>query len=142
MAKIFSSKGIWDNGIFLIRIVTAFFIYRHSRELFNIHDLISFLTDTKFPFPVFSGYAAKIIEFGGAILLALGLFTRFVTPLLIIVMGGVIYTINGGSIFDGEHPFLFALLFAVFFFIGPGKWSLDYLFFDKNRESDTLLKKL
>jgi putative oxidoreductase len=37
-----------------------------------------------------------------------------------------------GKIFtDSQHPFLFALLAAVFFFNGPGPWSLDYHFFKR-----------
>lgn len=131
MTKIFTSNGTWDNGIFIIRIVVAFYIFRHSLELFDMHILIKFLKEINFPFPVFSGYAAKIIEFIGSILLAAGLFTRFITPLLIAVMAGVIYTMSEGDIFNGELPFLFSLHFALFFFIGPGKWSLDYLLFDK-----------
>jgi uncharacterized membrane protein YphA (DoxX/SURF4 family) len=44
-----------------------------------------------------------------------------------ITMAGVIYTMNGGDIFNGELAFLYFLMFATFFFTGPGKWSLDYL---------------
>lgn len=131
MAKVFTSNGTWNNGVFIIRIAVAFYIFRHSLELFDIHILIKFLTEINFPFPVFSGYAAKIIEFAGSILLAVGLFTKFITPLLITIMVGAIYTMSQGDIFNGELPFLFALHFALFFFIGPGKWSLDYLLFDK-----------
>lgn len=131
MAKVFTSNGTWNNGVFIIRIAVAFYIFKHSLELFDIQILIKFLTEINFPFPVFSAYTAKIIEFVGAILLAVGLFTKFITPLLITIMVGVIYTMSGGDIFNGELPFLFALHFALFFFIGPGKWSLDYLLFDK-----------
>lgn len=131
MAKVFTSNGTWNNGVFIIRIAVAFYIFRHSLELFDMHILIKFLTEINFPFPVFSGYVAKIIEFAGSILLAVGLFTKFITPLLITIMVGVIYTMSQGDIFNGELPFLFALHFALFFFIGPGKWSLDYLLFDK-----------
>ena len=131
MAKVFTSNGTWNNGVFIIRIAVAFYIFKHSLELFDIQILIKFLTEINFPFPVFSAYTAKIIELVGAILLAVGLFTKYKTPLLITVMVGVIYTMSGGDIFNGELPFLFALHFALFFFIGPGKWSLDYLLFDK-----------
>jgi putative oxidoreductase len=137
MTKLFSSRPIWNHGILLVRLFAGWFIIRHSLELFNpdsMKQLLDFLTSTKFPFPIFSGYAAKIIEFAGGILLAIGFLTRWVTPLLMIVMAGVIYTMNGGNIFDGEHAFLFLLLFALFFFQGPGQWSLDYWFFDKGKQ--------
>lgn len=126
MAKIFTASGVWPNGIVLIRILTGYFIFRYSLELFNIGGLLDFLKESGFPFPVFSGYAAKIIELVGGICLILGLFTRWVTPFLMLTMAGVIYTMNRGNIFQGELPFLFLLLFAVFFICGPGKWSLDH----------------
>ena len=131
MSKILSTKGAWNIGILLVRLMVAFYIFRYSRELFNIKDLLQFLTDIKWPFPVFSGYAAKIIELAGSILLALGLFTRIASVFLMIVMAGVIYTMNKGNIIDGEHAALFFLLFAFFCFAGPGKYSLDYLLFDR-----------
>lgn len=126
MTKVFDANGVWRNGITIVRVLTGWLIFRYSWELFNIGGLIDFLTDVKFPFPVFSAYAAKIIELLGGLLLILGLFTKWITPLLAITMLGVIYTIHKGNFYEGEHPLLFLLLFAVFFFNGPGKISLDY----------------
>lgn len=126
MAKLFSSTGVWPPGLALIRIITGWLIFRYSWELFHIDALLDFLKDIKFPFPVFSGYAAKLIEFAGGICLMLGLFTRWVTPLLMITMAGVIYTVHKGNIYEGEHPLLFLLLFAIFFLVGPGQWSVDH----------------
>jgi putative oxidoreductase len=34
---------------------------------------------------------------------------------------------NGEIAGEAEHAFLFLLVFAAFFFIGSGKWSLDYM---------------
>jgi putative oxidoreductase len=126
MSKLFGSNGVWDNGIAIVRVLTGWLIFRYSWELFHITGLIDFLTQVKFPFPVFSGYAAKIIEFVGGIFLMLGLLTRWITPLLMITMAGVIYIMHQGNIYEGELPFLFLLLFAGFFFRGAGKWSLDH----------------
>ena len=134
MTKLFSSRPFWNLGTLIVRIFAGWFIIRHSLEIFSsdqTKQLLDFLVSVKFPFPIFSGYAAKIIELVGGAMLIAGFLTRWVTPLLIIVMAGVIYTMNGGSIFDGEDPFLFLLLFALFFFQGPGQWSLDYWLFDK-----------
>lgn len=126
MVKLFSTVGVWPNGLTLVRVITGWLIFRYSRELFHINDLLNFLTEIKFPFPVFSGYAAKIVELIGGICLILGLFTRWVTLPLMLTMAGVIYTTANGNVYEAELPFLFLLLFAVFFFGGPGKWSLDY----------------
>lgn len=121
------SPQVEEIGFAIVRVFAGFFIFRYGRELFYIDDLLKFLSDVKFPFPVFSGYAAKIIELVGGIALMLGLGVRWVTIPLICVMCGVIYLTAGGSIFEGELCFLFILLFAAFFFKGGGKWSLDHL---------------
>lgn len=126
MFKVFDANRVWSNGIVVVRVLTGWLIFRYSWELFNIGGLIDFLTDVKFPFPVFSAYAAKLIELVGGIFLILGLFTKWITPLLILTMLGVIYTMHHGNFYEGEHPLLFLLLFATFFFNGPGKLSVDY----------------
>lgn len=120
------SNEVAEIGLAVIRVFAGLFIARYGRELFHIADLLDFLENEKFPFPVFSGYAAKIIELAGGVMLMLGLATRWITPPLIAVMAGVIYLTAHGSIFEGEVAFLFLLLFAVYFFLGGGKWSIDY----------------
>lgn len=114
-------------GMTIIRILTGWFIFRYGRELFQIDGLLDFLKTKNLPFPIFLGYAAKIIELVGGIFLMIGLFTRWVTPLLIVVLCGVIYTTTQGSIFDAELPILFILLFTVFLINGAGQWSIDHL---------------
>ncbi len=126
MAKLFSAKNLPVLGMTIIRLFTGYYIYRYGLELFNIDGLLDFLKKENIPFPVFTGYAAKIIEFVGGVCLIIGLFTRWVTPPLMVVMYGVIYTTAHGSIFEGEFPFLFMLLFGVFFINGAGPWSVDH----------------
>ena len=120
------SPQVEEIGFAIVRVLGGFFIFRYGRELFHIDDLLNFLRDVKFPFPVVTGYTAKIIELVGGIALMLGIGVRWVTIPLICVMYGVIYVTAHGSIFEGELCFLFMLLFAVFFFKGGGKWSLDH----------------
>lgn len=126
MAKIISANPVWQNGISIVRILTGWFIFRYSWEIFHIQELLRFLEEAKMPFPVISGYAAKGVEFIGGICLMLGLFTRWITIPLIAVMIGVIVLTAHGNIYEGELCFLYILLFAIFFFEGPGKWSLDH----------------
>lgn len=126
MIKILSSQPVWQSGSSVIRIITGCLIFRYGLELFQIGELIKFLEEAKVPFPAFSGYAAKLIELVGGAFLVLGFLTRIITPLLIAVMIGVIVITAHGSIFEGELAFLYILLFALFFFQGAGKWSIDY----------------
>lgn len=120
----------------MVRIFTAIMIIPFGHELFDdrkMNELTGFLSSIEFPFPVPAGYLSKVIEFFGGILLAAGLFTRIITIPLMIVMAGVVYTMAGGNIFNGNLPFLFLLLFFTFFLVGPGKWSLDYALFDRKK---------
>lgn len=96
-------------------------------------DLVSFLAEKNIPSVLI--YAAKVIELAGSFLIAVGLFTSFITPPLMITMAGVIYSMNDGDIFKGELPFLYILIFLALFFVGSGKLSLDYILFDKKRNT-------
>ncbi|KYP15346.1 DoxX family protein [Flavihumibacter sp. CACIAM 22H1] len=125
MTNFFSGPGFVPAGITLVRALTGWLIFRHSLELFDINGLIDFLRQAKVPLPAFSAYTAKLIELVGGIFLILGLFTKWITPLLMLIMLGVIATMHHWNFYEGEHPLLFLLLFAAFFFYGPGPWSLD-----------------
>ena len=51
----------------------------------------------------------------------------FAAVALAITMAVICFVMGKGRIFtDDQHPFLFILLAAVFFFLGAGKWSLDH----------------
>jgi putative oxidoreductase len=51
-------------------------------------------------------------------------------------MAIICFGIGKGRVFmEDQHPFLFILLAFVFFFTGPGKWSLDYLLFERRSYS-------
>jgi uncharacterized membrane protein YphA (DoxX/SURF4 family) len=41
-----------------------------------------------------------------------------------------------GHVLSGDSAFLLLLIFLHFFFTGPGKWSLDNLFFTKKKIVD------
>ena len=143
--KLFTSNPLWPGGIFIVRIFTGIMIIPHGQELFDANrmkEMFSFLNDIKFPLATPLGYLAKISEFFGGILIIAGLFTRIVTIPLMITMCVVIKIMGGGNIFNDTSATLFFLLFLGIFFTGPGKWSLDYLLFDrKNKLKNPELQK-
>jgi putative oxidoreductase len=131
-----SSKGVWSNGIFIVRIFTAVMIIPHGMEIFDnkgMTDLSVFLSESHIPAAHILSYVAKISELLGGVLIAVGLFTKYITIPLIISMAVVIYVMGQGNIFNSDLAFLFLLLFLALFLSGPGKYSLDYYLFDRKK---------
>lgn len=77
-------------------------------------------------FPAFWGFMAALAEFGGGILLILGLFFR---PALVIMILTMIVAAAGhisGQIDGGPwHATEMGTVFLALFLLGPGRYSLD-----------------
>ncbi len=77
--------------------------------------------------------AAGIMEFGGGLLLALGLVTPFAAAALIAVMVAAVITVHwtkGVWATDGGYEYNLVLASVAFLLAagGPGAWSLDHAF--------------
>src|SRR5688572_7741804 len=135
-----SPRGLWQNsGIAMIRIILGVFMIYHGWEVFDpgkMNEYSKWLTDIKFPSPRLLAYLGKAIELISGILITVGLFTRLAIIPLAVTMAIICFGIGKGRIFmEDQHPFLFILLAFVFFFTGPGKWSLDYLLFERKSQT-------
>ncbi len=129
----------------LITLLTRFLLaYGFSTPaLLKLNDLKgteAFFTELSIPFPSVFAYIVSGLETLGIVLLILGLFTRYISILLICVMIGAIVFVhlpNGFSVANNgvEIP-LYYLLFLMFLAsYGAGKYSLDRLLFkDSNNE--------
>lgn len=136
MKRFFSPESLWqEGGLLLIRILVGASMLYHGQEVFDtekMHGYTKWLTEMQFPSPVWMAYLGKGSEFLSGLLITLGLFTRIACLSLAVTMSIITFGIGEGRIFMQEqHPFLFVLLSLVFFFVGPGKWSLDYVWFRK-----------
>jgi uncharacterized membrane protein YphA (DoxX/SURF4 family) len=133
-SKIFTSKPVWENGISLIRICTSIMIMVYGIEIFDeatMNDYIKFLTEVGLPSPRFMLTLAKLTELIGGSFLLIGLFSRIVVFPLMITMLTIVWYMSEGNFFNGGTASTFFLLFLLFLFSGSGKFSLDYIFFDK-----------
>jgi putative oxidoreductase len=130
--KLLSVNPVGIDALSIIRVFTGILMLLHGKIVFDSQIMNgmgeSMSKDMGMPFPLLMAYLAKGSEFFGGLFFALGLFTRFVSIPLVITMAVAAFIAHHGEITgDGEHAFLFLLIFVAFFFIGSGKWSVDYL---------------
>lgn len=80
--------------------------------------------------PAFWGFMGGLAEFGGGILIALGIFFRPACILLFITMlvATTSHLKQGDSFSTYSHAVELAIVFFSLFFTGPGRYSLDYNF--------------
>lgn len=102
----------------------------------NLSGFTSWLDSLGFPFPGLQARAAMFIEVVGGTLLALGLVTRIAaffclgTMLVAVLVGHK----GGGYLITNDPPgreyaLNLAILMVVLILLGPGRYSLDFLFF-------------
>lgn len=138
MRSLFTSKGLWENGLSLIRILVGLMVVYHGKEIFEADKMANYtqwMTDLKFSSPQLMAYLGKGSEFFGGLFLTLGLGTRLALIPLGLTMLAIPFLMGQGKIFmEDQHPFMFFVMCLVFLFNGAGQWSLDYWLFDRKRE--------
>ena len=77
--------------------------------------------------PTFMGLLAALSEFGGGILLILGLFTRPACFFMLstMIVATMMHLKSGDPFLKYSHALEAGILFFSLLFIGPGKFSLD-----------------
>lgn len=132
--QFFSPAGFWQGpALSLARILAGLFMAYHGYEIFDgkkMDDYEKWMGELEYSNPAFMAYLGKGLELASGILLILGLFTRIALLAMAGTMSGICFGLGQGRIFmEDQHPFLFILIAFVLFFTGPGKWSLDHVFF-------------
>jgi uncharacterized membrane protein YphA (DoxX/SURF4 family) len=138
MNKFFSASPLWEQaGLLLVRLTLGVFLVYHGWEIFSDAKMNEYLLWDNFKnsngkLLVYAGKGAELVA---GILFVLGLFTRLASLFTIGTMCYIAFFLGNGIIWNNDqHPFLFVLLALVFFFTGPGRYSLDhYLFKPKSR---------
>ncbi len=106
----------------------------------NFEKTSIWFSDLGIPFATFSAYMVSAIEVTGIILLILGLFTRYISVLMMAVMLGAIFFVHlqhGYSVTNNgiEIPVYYLLFLSIFSSFGAGKLSMDHLLF-KGEENE------
>lgn len=136
-SKILSEEPLWLNFVAFTRPISGALIAYAGLSLFDTEmlksDINYFSNDLQFPSPSIMVYLARSTEFFGGIMLAIGFLTRPISLLLSFTMFTATFTANKGNIFSegGYQSTALFILFVLYFFIGSGKYSLDYLLFNR-----------
>jgi putative oxidoreductase len=120
-------KGV-NIGLLLIRLYGGFAMaFGHGlRKMPPSEGFINGTAEMGFPFPSFFAWMAAFSEFGGGILIAIGLFARPSSFFLGMTMLVAAFIRHGADPFGRQELALFYLVFALLiFFTGPGKYSID-----------------
>lgn len=117
----------WSPRILsVLRIITGFlFLWHGSQKLFDFPHSEKPIEGS---FMVFAG----ILEFGGGILILIGLFTRWTAFILSGMMAVAYFMVHAAGGFlplvnRGELAVLYCFVFFYLFFAGGGSWSVDDL---------------
>jgi putative oxidoreductase len=124
------------KAVAVIRILVGLLIVYHGQEVFNVELMNGYAS-----WETFKGmpattvvYIGKTSELLSGIGITLGLFTRLGSLLAIGTFSFITFFVGHGIFwYEDQHPFMFVLFGLLFFFTGPGSWSLDGLLF-KNRK--------
>ena len=124
-----SNSPIWpDQGLGIVRMIMGGMMIFHGAEIFQPDIMKGYLT-----WDMFNNsngkllvYFGKSTEFLAGLLIGLGLFTRLGSLLAIGTMTVITFFVGHGKFwYEDQHPFMFVLLGAIFFFCGSGGWSMD-----------------
>lgn len=136
-------SNIQSIAILLPRLLIAYGFYETGLTKWgNEANIAQWFAGMNIPLPLLSAYLTSYFELIGAVLLALGLFTRYISlPLIFIIIVAIItvHLPHGFSVANNGYEIpLYYLLFLIFFVaFGGGKISIDYLIKRKMNENIT-----
>lgn len=121
-------------SLLFFRLILAYGFYEPGLNKWNNIEQTAawFENSLNFPYPLINAYLAAVTELAGVVLLTLGLFTRWISFPLMIVMLVAIFAVhwpNGFSVSQNgfEIPLYYLLMLFNLFVFGGGWISLDAL---------------
>jgi putative oxidoreductase len=125
----------YEPGLAIIRIFVGLMMTYHGLEIFDSELMKGYfdwpqIKALPFP-PAVSAYAGKGLEFVTGLMFTFGFLTRIGALLMFLNMTFITFFMGEGRFYyQDQHPFLFAIIAAIFFFTGPVKWSVDQKVFN------------
>ena len=114
--------------LLLIRVVFGVLFFVHGIDkMMNFNNLVN-------NFPSVLGFGsymtltvAIFCEFCCSLFLLAGFLQRLVTIPMIISMGVAFFDVHDAMLPEGELSLIYFIVFIILFFVGPGRYSVDYL---------------
>jgi putative oxidoreductase len=123
-----TGSQVGDAGLLVLRLFTGLsFAFAHGLDkLRDPSKIIGGLTNMGFPAPTLLGWLAILGEFGGGLLLAIGLATRFGAFLVGFTMCVAGLVVHRNDPFQvKELAFAYLAIAIALLLIGPGRYSVD-----------------
>ena len=119
-----------DRALLVLRLAVALVFIAHGHaKLFGFGHagVTGFFASLGIPLPGIAAWCVTLLEFGGGIALAAGLFTRVLASLFVInmVVAIVLAVLPKGFVGGYELEFLLAMASLALAFAGAGAYSVD-----------------
>lgn len=124
-----------DFGLLVLRVVAglALAFFHGIGKIPPAEGFVGMVGGMGLPAPALMAWLAGLAEFAGGLLLAAGLLTRPTALVLVIHFAVVVLVAHAGdALGDRELPLIFWAIAIQFLLTGPGRFSLDALFGDRN----------
>ncbi|MFN4147531.1 MAG: DoxX family protein [Runella sp.] len=128
-----SSLQYTDLALLILRVGMSFFLAHHGFE-----KLQNYLNGSRdFPDPIFLGPNISFLltifaEFFCAIAVALGLFTRFASAVLVILFVIICFVLHlSEPLSEKEHALMYLFTYLAILLTGAGRYSLDHKLFQR-----------
>jgi putative oxidoreductase len=135
MINFLSASPILANqGLAIVRIIIGALLIYHGQEVFNAELMKGYMQWNTFKGSTAMAlvYIGKSSELLAGVLLFAGLLTRLGTVLIVGTFSYITFFVGHGKFwYEDQHPFMFLLFGLLFFFTGPGAWSIDGLIFKR-----------
>ena len=125
--QIFRGKGV-SALILLLRIFFGVMLMLHGLDkMMNFAEL-----SRTFPNIMgFGSYMSLILaifaQFCCSLFLIAGFLVRIMTIPMIVAMGVAFFDVHDAMMPEGELALIYLIMFIILFFVGPGRYSVDYL---------------
>lgn len=116
-----------DKALLVLRIALAVVLVLHGYgKLFGGMDGFTGMLDKMgFPLPVVMAWIVALLEFFGGLAIAVGLFTKYVSYLVIVQFAVILIIVKKLSFPSSDTDLLVFAAAIVLALLGAGSWSLD-----------------